>query len=354
MERIELEEAINGLVGLLRARESAEDKCQGYFEDNRIVFEILGYEEAYPKLRLPMQNGDYLEPDFLVKRPNGLFEIFELKTPQEKLVKTKRHRDDLYARVSEYVAQVETYSEYFDDRENRERVLRTYSLDVQKKPDTIMVAGLDEDVDKKLLHNLIRRRSNALRVITYDEILSTLLFYHAKFFGYAENLTGASWHAIINLQELEVQRRKYIFDVGDSPFKNRWSIYLDEKDSFCLEIVDSSGTSHQVAVHPGTLDFELGQFCYLCCEFGNSDSFSVLQILVNNRIAVKRELASPIDIARGLDFSKRTIGSDLEGQNGGLFDLAELCVYDRVLEFRARAKLTDHFFEKYFTDHLSG
>ena len=119
MRQVQLEQAINRLARLLRDGESDEAKYQEYFERNPVVFEALGYSAAYPKPQLPLPDGEHLEPDFLVKRPDGLYEVFELKTPQERLVHGKKHRDKLYARVEEYISQVENYSEYFDDSEHR-------------------------------------------------------------------------------------------------------------------------------------------------------------------------------------------------------------------------------------------
>lgn len=352
MKRTRLEQAINRLARLLRDNESAEERYQKYFENNPVVFEFLGYDAFYPKLHLSLPDGGYLEPDFLVKRPDGLFEIFELKTPQERLVKEKRHREGFYAKIDDYIRQVSKYSRYFNDRENRTRVLKDYSLDVQEKPDMVLVAGVDDGVDKKLLHLIARERSIALRIFTYDELLSRLQFHHARLFGHSENLSGASWHAVITLHKVNVQRRQYIFDAGDSLSKNRWSIYLDERDIFHFEIIDWDGISHSVSVRLGRRSFEFSETCYLCCEFGNSDNFSIMQILVNNRIVAKRELAYPLNITTGLNFRIKTIAADIEERNFGTFDMAELAIYSNTLTFWQRAGLAEYFIDQLFPPTL--
>src|ERR1043165_928292 len=129
--RQELESSIHCLVELLQNDVTSENTYQRYFENNPIVFKVLGYSEAYPKPRFPLSDGEWLEPDFLLERPDGLFEILDLKTPQEKLISArKKHRTTLSKKVDEYLSQVETYSEYFDDQANCEKVRSLYSIEV--------------------------------------------------------------------------------------------------------------------------------------------------------------------------------------------------------------------------------
>ena len=68
MTRTELEDAIKQLSHLLDEDESAEEKYQQYFEENLIVFKVLGFSHAYPKLALPRSGGGSYKPDFLLER----------------------------------------------------------------------------------------------------------------------------------------------------------------------------------------------------------------------------------------------------------------------------------------------
>jgi hypothetical protein len=347
MDRSNLEDAINELNRLLHNGEAVEEKYQAYFEKNTVIFEMLGYAEVYPRPKLPLPDGEFLVPDFLAKRVNNLFEIIDLKTPQEKLLKPKKHRNNTYAKIGEYISQVEYYSEYFDDSENRQAIQKTLGLDVQQKPDTILIVGLDSNTDKKLLHLLIRRRTNALKIITYDELLSLLQFHHFNLFGNTENLPGASWYAMVTPRHLDVKRRKYIFDCGDTLFQNRWSIYLDERDWLTFELTDIFGKPYSTSVQPGTCGFNLEEQCIVACEFGSSDTYGLLQILINNRLAAKLEVASQIKISSGFNFKYQTIGADITGHNNGKFDMAALAVYNKVLNFREKSGLTERMFEEF-------
>jgi hypothetical protein len=334
MERSRLENAIQALTELLRRGESVEDMYQQYFETHRVVFDVLGYDAAYPKLRFPLPDGEWLEPDFLVSRPSGLFEVFELKTPQERLMTSRRHRERLTAKVQDYLAQARQYSSYFDDAANRGYVSKTYGLDVQEKPDMVIVAGLDAIVDKRRLHLALRDQVAAPRIITYDGLLSDLHSHCARLFAPQGNLPGASWHAVVTLQEVDLPRRKYIFDGGEGLAKNRWSVFVDEHGRLTFEVIDSRGIPYSVSVHPSLHTFQMGQPYHVCCEFGSSDTSGFLQILVNNRIVASLKVGSPIEIDQDANlFAGSTIGADLTGQNHGSFTLAALAIYNVVLDY---------------------
>jgi hypothetical protein len=350
VKKQQLENAINELSSLFKMGESRESKYQEFFENNPIVFEVLGYIKAHPKPKLQIPDGDYLEPDFLVEQVDGLYQIFELKTPQEKLVQEIKSREKFYAEVDKYISQVFTYSDYFDDSEHRKLVNKTLSLDVQKKPDIVLVIGMDKNVDKKLLHLLTRQRANPLHIVTYDDILSRLQFHHAAMFGYSENLSGVSWHGIVTLHEVDVKRRQYIFDAGNSVYHSRWSLYLNEQKHLCFEILDRDGVSHSISIPVGKASGIYWEAqSYICCEFGSSDRFSIMQLLIDNRLIAKNEFSHPISIPVGLDFRRNTIASDITGQNHGTLTMAGLAIYNIVLSFQQRYGLAEGIFDEFFT-----
>ena len=352
MKRTALEGAINRLTRLLDGNVSSEAKYQEFFQTNPVVFETLGYLRGIPKPRFPRPNRKRLEPDFLVQRPDGLFEIFELKTPQEKLIHYKPSREKFTANIDGYISQVETYSEYFDSDENRRLVNDRLSLNIQKRPDMVIVAGRDKGTDKALLHLLVRRRTGALQIRTYDDILSWLKFQHAALFGHTENLTGASWHGIVTLYKVDVQRPQYIFDVGDSLLQNRWSVYIDVNGYLRFELLDRNGASHSVAIRSGSHSFEYGVQIYLCCEFGSSDNSAIIQMLVNNSIVAQNELTFPINISGALDFNRKVIGANIEGKDHGTFNMAGLAIYKNTLTFQQRSAITEAIFDQFFTPHI--
>jgi hypothetical protein len=338
MTRTEIEDAINQLTYLLYKEEFAEEKYQEYFEQNPCVFKILGYSNAYPRLRLPRSGGGWYEPDFLLKRSSDdLFEILDLKTPQEKLIPTrKKYRKRFYAKIEDYISQVEEYAEYFNDSESRNKVKDIHTLDIQASPEITIVVGTDKDVDKKQLHQLLSRRTHRPHIYTYDDILSSLQFYHATLFGHTENISGVAWYGLLTPHRVNTQKPKYVFDAGNDPAKNRWSIYLDEHNALHFEIFDSEGSSYSISVRHSTHGLNFESQCHVICEFGNSDNFSIMRILINNRTAAEQQFQFPISIPSDLDF---TIGTDIEKKYFGSFTLAAVAIYKIVPTFRQRAAI---------------
>jgi Shedu protein SduA, C-terminal len=361
MERSDLENAISVLANLVKQEELPEDEFQRFFENNPIVCEIMGYERTYPKPVLPLSNGESLVPDFLGRRPNGLYEIIDIKTPQERLIYTKKHRTEFNAKMNQYIRQVLTYSKYFDDQQNRQLVLGAYGFDIQKRPDTLIIAGKDSYVDKRQLHELTRDRAIALQIATYDDVLSNLLFHHARLYGYADNLPGASFYAIVTLRRQEQRRRKYILDYGATIGQNRWSVVVDENNRLTFEVIDSHGDSHSVS----TRRFQFDKMIHLACEFGSSDAFALLQIRINGGIVAKLELPSPVSVpsdsgpydsgssevrSDSLRSGFRgTIGANMNGTNNGAFDMAGLAVYNIVLPFRQRIAVANAIVDEFFS-----
>lgn len=345
MTRAEVEEAIATLEALLRAKDIAEREFQTHFEQNPFVLTTLGYQRWVPRPRLPLRDGGYYEPDFIAQLPSSISEILDLKTPDERLLLDRPRRARFTAKLEEYISQLHDYEEYFDDETNRAESARLLGFSVQKAPAMVIVVGRDATTDKLLLHQQIRRRNSALRIVTYDDVLSALLRAHAQMFGTLEDLSGASFFCVVKFRSHDADRRKYLIDVASG--NSRWSIYLDREDSLTFELTGREGRPYVVAVLRGQGGFDLDRFFLLTCEFGSGDNLSIMQIRINDRIVAELRLAVPLAIAASLDIKNGTIGADLTGSNHGNFDLAELMAYDHVLTFRERLQLVDYIFEKY-------
>ena len=213
MDRNQLENAIYELRSLLETGEAREERFQSYFEKYDVVFSVLGYSKAYPHIVLDLTDElkekfdrEVLIPDFLAQKLNENMDVFELKTPQENLVKDKRGRTSFYSKINDYIGQVVQYSEYFEDQENRNLLKSKYGLDIQKKVDVVIVAGLDKGLDKKLLHDEIRRRSHHLNIITFDEILNRLTFCHTQQFGDTSSYSsGGGVHLMMKLNSKTIK-----------------------------------------------------------------------------------------------------------------------------------------------------
>ena len=155
--------AVLELEHLLEVDEKLEDSYQKFFEQNEIVFTVLGYKNflAFTKAsgnKLPKDESSELqpEPDFIVQRKNdGLFEIFEIETPVSKNLVTDKnpYREKFTSEVQSYISQTITYEQYFTrNPTNRQRVKELYGIDIQPDVDIKMVIGRNEYIDKSQIH----------------------------------------------------------------------------------------------------------------------------------------------------------------------------------------------------------
>lgn len=105
IDRQKIETALSQLKLLLVDKKSTEDGYQKWFEDNSIVFEILGYNRIIPHPKLPLDEENHYVPDFMVQKTNNLWEIFELKKPDTPILKNKDRRVSFQSTFEDYCAQ---------------------------------------------------------------------------------------------------------------------------------------------------------------------------------------------------------------------------------------------------------
>lgn len=242
--------------------------------------------------------------------------------------------------MTEYVAQVHEYDEYFDDHENRQRCEELYGFVVAKHPPKLIIVGRDEDTDKWAVWRQLDRRTSSLRIITYDDVRAALLREHAKVTLSRETLAGLSFLAHIQFGRLNVRRRKYLLDLmGDAG--NRLSIYLDEDDRLILEAMTASGERliAPTVQQPGR--FEIGPPLLLQFDVGSNRDVGILQIRVEDRLTAELRIPG-VDLELEPAFSRGVLGNNIDYTAGGVFALRELMWYKTPLNFRDRYRLVDY------------
>jgi hypothetical protein len=264
MKREDVETAIHNLATLLDAGEErqhvinletlknvgkGEPVFQKFFEDHPCVFESMGYAKAHPHPKLPLRETDakrsYLVPDFLLERFNGLFEIVDLKTPEEQLIRDIPYREKFYSKIEEYLSQLDNYSEYFDDSQNRTLVHEQLSLDVQKRPNCMLIVGRDAGLDKQQLHAMRIRHSAHSEIWTFDDVLTHLRMHYAQNFNRGDGLPGVSLYGAFAIERGDTELKRYIYDQGLTSFANRFSIFLTG-DTLAFEVFDASGDRYHI------------------------------------------------------------------------------------------------------------
>lgn len=170
-EAIAMKMAIDELEYLLNDSKSTEQTFQDFFERNPNLILNDEYKKAHAHIALTREEG-LLIPDFLLEPldQSSLCDILDLKLPTAKLFVLKQSRMRYSAAVMEACAQLREYSNYFDDKNNREKILNEYGL-LAYKPKMIVIIGRRGDIDpitiKKMESDLPQ-----LVLRTYDDVLN--------------------------------------------------------------------------------------------------------------------------------------------------------------------------------------
>jgi hypothetical protein len=349
-----LEAAIFELEELLDADHEPEQAFQAYFERHPVVLETMGYERSVAKPQLRTTTDSLYIPDFLAQPSNGPAEIVDLKTPSEQLLLKRERRKGFTASVNAYISQLEEYAELFDERTHREAYAAQYGLTIAADPAVMLVAGRDADTDKGELFRQQRRRSIPLTIRTFDDVRSALDADYARRFGVIDNLAGAGIGAVVRFDPEAPGQRIRFLEVVDPASPSRIAIYLDERQGLAFEIIERSGTPHVIRTTPGRTTFSPHEFFALVCEFGSSESFTLMQLRINDRLVAELRFPYHVAVSATLDlegaFSILGTGGK---ENGGTFYVRELLILSGIMPFRDRMQLARYFFQKHFAEDMT-
>lgn len=112
-----------------------------------------------------------INPDLLVKRSDGYYDIYDLKTAvldKKSLTKASRSRRRFIDYVEEGISQLANYREYFEFTRNAEHAKNKYGIEV-KDPLLVLVVGSWENVDVDEVNQACRKYHN-VQVIDYDTV----------------------------------------------------------------------------------------------------------------------------------------------------------------------------------------
>jgi hypothetical protein len=131
--------------------------------------------EVLPQLRLRLDDGRVLLPDFLLS-PQSDFEpwtILELKHPQSRVVTRQGMRHIMSATVHQSIAQLREYAAYFDSKDHRAVVSAIDGVDIFR-PKVAVIIGMDYGGVGK--EGIIRLKSvfPGVEILTYREVLDRL------------------------------------------------------------------------------------------------------------------------------------------------------------------------------------
>jgi hypothetical protein len=349
----QLEAAIFELEELLESADAPEEAFQDLFERHPVVLQTMGYERWVPRPRIET-DGELYIPDFLAQPPNGPTEILDLKTPGVQLLVKRERRKSFTASVNSYIAQLEEYANLFDERSNREVFAAQHGLAIEADPAVVLVVGRDADTDKSEVFRQQRRRALPLSVRTFDDVRSALELSYARQCGVISTLAGAGFAAVVRFDPEVPGRRIRFVEVVDPGGPSRMAVYLDERHGLAFEVMDRDGVPYAVTTRPSQDTFSPGEFFALVCEFGSNESFTLMQLRINDRMAAELRLPHHVALAATLDLEGAYAVMGTAGEaNGGKLFVREFLALKDMLSFRDRIQLARYFFHQHFDKDMT-
>jgi hypothetical protein len=120
-----------------------------------------------------------IRPDLLVRRQDGTYDIYDLKTAllSRNVTRRARERRMFAPDLEEGLAQLAHYHEYFSSDENREYLSRKYGIRVND-PKLVLVAGHQTNTNPQEVQEALRRvniHSEQFAIISYDALVLAFL-----------------------------------------------------------------------------------------------------------------------------------------------------------------------------------
>lgn len=135
------------------------------------------YEPTLPWIEGPPENKDReINPDLLVQRSDGFYDIYDLKTAaldKKKITKGKRCRRRFIDYIQEGAAQLANYYEYFLYKKNCEYAKEKFNVQVNN-PKLVLVVGNYDNVDQIEVQEACRQYDN-ITIIDYDTLTQFFL-----------------------------------------------------------------------------------------------------------------------------------------------------------------------------------
>ena len=189
IELVTLEKLIEKYKGMIRRRLS-ESHWQNLLNENPF---ILNLAFGYPIIKIRDQAsvggrklsgaGDKIT-DFLVKNSmTNNCALFEIKTPQTKLLNKTQYRDSVYTPSKDLAGSV---SQVLDQKYKFQKEISLikdnsgiYDMESYATHGVLIIGTIPEEKDERKSFELFRRNSKDVEIVTFDELLHKLKDLHA-------------------------------------------------------------------------------------------------------------------------------------------------------------------------------
>ena len=159
---------------LINNPETAEGKLQRFFEEHPHFLGDLQQSIPLPHVRLEHPSGTLYIPDFVLKpivayQRDANWKVLDLKKPTARLLAGPANHVRLSHEVTQAIAQLRDYRDYFQNQENGEsiRIALGHRL---RYPELAVLIGRLSESDQELLDKAQAREPD-VRIVTYDEVL---------------------------------------------------------------------------------------------------------------------------------------------------------------------------------------
>lgn len=235
-----LEAAITELTFLMANDDAGEQEFQSWFERHPIAWEVLGFKRFVPHPALNLPGHAPMILDFLAERPDGLWEIVELKRPDTAVLKNPERRTTFYSDMNSYISQCREYSLRCSDSVVVSEFLSSHGIRMNGWPHSIIIAGRSFGLDRVKVHELLRHLTPKITHYTYDDVLEALnQHYTIKSEDAAR--PGLNLFFNIGLGTKTSDAEEFIFDLGGGKTKGRVSVVRRSDDVITFIIVDDDG-----------------------------------------------------------------------------------------------------------------
>lgn len=134
------------------------------------------YEPYLPWIeKTPENNDKAINPDLMIERSDGYFDIYELKTAllDKNLTRGERKRRTFVYSVQDGIGQLGNYAEYFTFPKNCEYAFNKYGIKVDK-PNLNLVVGHFDNANIKEIEEASRTLKD-INIMDYDSFLQMFL-----------------------------------------------------------------------------------------------------------------------------------------------------------------------------------
>lgn len=342
----QLYSAFNTLEDLIVNSATSEAQCQEWFEKNTIIFKLLNYTQYIPHpSQISCTNGEEYIPDFLVKKFNGVWEIFELKRPDTKVLKNKSRRVTFYSSFEDYISQCREYSQYYLIPDNRKTIEDKHGVELQEELNSFIIAGKDEGFNKLKVHDLLFDRGSKVQVLTYDDIKGLLLSSISLQTTHLEDLPGLTYSSMLYLPCASKGKFQYICDFGITEDKNRISIGITESEFLFIKIISDEGKVLHKTAALEEIGITYKKIFHLHFEFGLAENSTYLNVFVDGNF-IFHDSYEKINLHPSV-FYFWVLGSDMFGKTDAHQSYSQVIMFNKTLSVEERIDVVKYYLETY-------